>query len=275
VRSVFSSLVTYGVLAALIGAIAAAFSCKVFDTPNETCDPSGLDAQRMHGEVDDGDCSRCLENNCCDVVGDCANVPGCSDIVKGVHECVLNAGIHAASAEQGCADAGDHSLNGTTDGHPQANSAYRCMREKCGIQCGLPVCRVDPAAVLLTNAKCDECYAGSCCAQINTCYGSRACKLMLECIAGCSDFPDAAPPPMPNIDVNTDRLCNTTTAPRPNDPPACVRTCICRFRNNDQGLPPIDGPNPASLAARVYECGNDAGCLPECAKGPDDAGTGR
>jgi hypothetical protein len=56
--------------------------------------------------------------------------------------------------------------------------------------------------------------------------------------------------------------------------PECVRACLCRFRDNDQGLPPEDPELlPINLATSVYQCGRAADCGEACTKGPEDAGS--
>lgn len=264
-----------------VSVLAASFSCKTFDLPNETCDPRRLDAKRELGEPADGTCSRCLEDRCCDLVGSCDRKGGCAETVSAVHRCVLEQPLAGARREQQCA------VSAGLAGDPEANDAYRCMRGQCGLECGLPVCKVDPAAVLIQNATCDGCFAGSCCPQLNACYGSRACKLMIECVAqscgtqlGRALVDDATRPPralpLDATDGGTSGadFCDDAGAPSDFTAPECVRRCLCKFRNNDQGLPPEDlAARPVTLAYRVYECGANAGCGPSCLAGPEDAAT--
>lgn len=264
-------------LLAVIG-LTAAFSCQTFDPPNETCDPRRLDAKRELGEASDGACSRCLEDRCCDRVGSCERKGGCAEIVSSVHRCVLDQPLAGARREPGCAaDAG-------LAQDPEANDAYRCMRDSCGRECGLPVCKVDPAAVLIQNATCDGCFAGSCCDQLDRCYGSRACKLMIECVTrSCGKHlgealvadatrPPRVIPPEAADGASGPDICGDGGPPSDFTAPECVRACLCRFRGNDQGLPPEDPEDrPFTLALRVYECGANASCGPLCLDGPEDA----
>lgn len=264
-----------GALAAVV-ALTVAFSCKTFSLTDEICDPSRIDAMRNEGEPSDGPCSRCLENNCCDKVGVCGNKEGCAAIVKNVHACVLasNKTGKGAEDEQACASANHLAEN------PEANEAYRCMRDECGPSCALPVCRVDPATVLFTNAACDRCFSGACCPELRGCYGSRACKLTVECIAKCRI---EAPPPDagvggPDAGANgfvtkESDLCEADGRVKPVrfGPPACVSKCLCRFKDNDQGLAPLDESlRSFNLAIAVYECGAAHACIQQCARGPDD-----
>lgn len=264
------------VSAALV--LATVFSCKTFDLPAETCNPSLLHASAPGTE----DCGRCLEDHCCDAVGVCERTTGCAGIVSQTQFCVLNQGINGASAEKSCAEGSGLTL--TKDKklvNPEADGTYRCMRGECGAQCGLPVCKVDKAALLIRNARCDECFAGGCCAPLNRCYENRACKLMLECIINtCGSElgkalkdPTGGPPDgSVGSRAETDLLCSDH--PPPNiGIPDCVRTCLCRYRDNDQGLPPEnDALLPASLAQSVYFCGKDAQCGDRCTPGRDEAG---
>lgn len=267
----------------LIAAIAAcvlgaAFSCKTFDLPAETCNPATLDAKQYTSEGDTN-CTRCLEDHCCDVVGVCERKEGCAEHVSGLHSCVLSAGLQGAREETKCAAE-------RLAGDPEAADAYRCMRDRCGVQCGLPVCRVTEAAALIQSAKCDQCFAGACCGQLNACYGSRACKLMVECIsvecgkelgpsmtelAGLAPGVHVAPPSRKLAEV----LCSEDGAGTARNfrPPACVRTCLCRYKDNDQGLPPANPELlPLTMALRIFDCGVTANCGPECSV-PVDAST--
>ena len=263
----------------IVGAISAALSCKTFNLPDEICDPRGLRTPIPAGQGTgtDSTCTRCLEENCCDDVGVCERSNGCADMVSRAHRCVIEAGLQGAAAESECA-----SDSGLAPETPQ-NTAYRCMRGKCGTQCGLPVCRLDTAAILLQgNPDCDRCFAGACCSQLNACYASRACKLIVECVDGCNGFrasggsgPGGPPldgngPPDGADDDDADFLCRdggTELA----DLGGCVAGCLCKFRNNDPGLPPEDKEmRPFALARRFFECGSSAGCLEICGKA--DAG---
>ncbi len=248
--------------------LTAAFSCKTFDLPDEICDPTRIDAKRLRGEPADGECARCLEERCCDKIGICERKEGCEQIVSSVHECVLAADLQGAAAEATCA--------GPLSRAPEANDTYRCMRTSCGQQCGLPVCKVDQAAALLQTASCDRCFSSSCCPQLNACYRSRACKLMLECI---TDECGAALG-QSLIDVRKggdlmmgrdggggpaqDDIARICSGAGDFSAPPCVRDCLCRFRDNDQGLLPDEELRPFTLASRIYECGARADCGPRC-----------
>jgi hypothetical protein len=262
------------VVGALALGLVAAFSCKTFDLPSETCDPSHLHAGMLSGDRTDSACNRCLEDHCCEQVGTCERTDPCTKQVSSIHACVLAAGLAGAQAEKGCAT--DQRLVSRTP----ADDAYRCMRDSCGNECGLPVCRVDPAALLIQTADCDGCFASSCCGELNACYASRACKLTVECIvkecggelgaalAGAPiEFPDGG------IDADAFDPCAAPGAPNgASTAPSCVRKCLCEFKDNDQGLPPRDdAQRPPLLALAVYVCGQQAGCGMHCPKSVDAA----
>ena len=258
---------------ALLAALGAAFSCKTFDLPTETCDPSKQHGGELMTPLSDVTCNRCLEDRCCDAVGVCERKEGCSLSVANVHACVIHAGLGGARAETSCAES--ESLTEKRE----ADTAYRCMREQCGAECGLPVCRVDPAALLIHSANCDACFSSSCCPQLNACYASRACKLTIECIVkecGASlgttltngvlnGAPDAG------IGVfDGQKLCTRDAGANALGAPTCIQKCLCAFKDNDQGLAPTElSQRPISLALSVYQCGVSAGCGPSCTDPPD------
>lgn len=263
---------------AAAGALAAAFSCKTFDLPAETCNPSSLSTEKAPA-----DCDRCMEDNCCDLVGVCERTEGCAGVVSQTQQCILDVGPQGASSEKSCAELS--TLTRKKDGgveleHPEADNAYRCMRKECGTQCGLPVCQVDQAARLILNPPCDQCFAGACCNELNRCYENRACKLTLECIiASCGSTlgaalrdANAAPPDAGVGDpASVATLCAEPPPPQVGLP-ECVRSCLCAYRGNDLGLPPSgDALSPIALATAVYACGRKAACGDACSARAGDA----
>lgn len=246
-------------------ALVAAFSCKTFNLPNDTCDPSHFHAGTLSGNASDSTCNRCLEDHCCEQVGTCEQSTGCPELVASVHECVINAGLEGAQEEKTCAE------GRKLEQKPPADDAYRCMRDSCGAECGLPVCKVDPAAVLVQTPECDGCFASSCCGELNACYGSRACKLTIECIAkecgtdlGDSLSGPAIAPADPTADAAAFDVC-ADGGPHAPQGPACVRKCLCEYKDNDPGLPPRDdSQRPPLLALAVYLCAQHAGCGGHC-----------
>ncbi len=260
------------VVAAACSGLVAAFSCKTFNLPNETCDPSHFHGGMPTGGNTDADCNSCLETNCCQEVGRCERTTACSELVSSVHTCVLDAGLLGANRETACAET--RHLGATAP----ADDAYRCMRDSCGNQCGLPVCKVDPAAVLLQTPPCDACFASSCCSQLNGCYANRACKLTLECIVNTcgSELGVGLSGPRFEVpdgggDAAAFDICGDAGDPNGPNAPPCVRKCLCDFKDNDQGLAPRDdAQRPPLLALAVYVCGQQAGCGASC-PGPTDA----
>lgn len=262
-------------VAAVLAALGAAVSCTKFDLPSETCDPSKQHGGELMTPLSDATCNSCLEDRCCDAVGACERKNDCSRSVSSVHACVVHAGLAGARAETSCAD------NESLSEKREADSAYRCMREQCGAECGLPVCRVDPAALLIHSANCDACFSSSCCPQLNACYASRACKLTIECIVKeCgSAFSDTLTPGVLNGapaggigSFDGQKLCSRDAGPDGIGPPTCVQKCLCAFKDNDQGLaPPELAQRPLNLAVAVYQCGVSAGCGPSCTDPADAA----
>jgi hypothetical protein len=266
------------VVAAIAIGLAAAFSCKTFNLPSETCDPSNFHGGMLPAGLTDSTCNRCLEDQCCQKVGICERTPGCADLVSSVHACVLDAGLAGAQDEMGCADNPTRKLGQI----PAADDAYRCMRDSCGNECGLPVCKVDRAAVLIQTADCDSCFSSSCCSQLNACYASRACKLTIECIINAcgpklGDSLAGAPLSiLAGLDGGALDFCGDGGAalgrPGAMEVPACVKDCVCAFRQNDQGLAPSDPTQkPERLSLDVYVCGQQANCGTRCPRSVDQA----
>ncbi len=263
------------VVAMSLVALGASFSCKTFDVPSDTCDPSKQHGGELMTPLSDATCNRCLEDRCCDVVGSCERKDGCSASVSNVHACVIHAGLAGARVETSCAEAESLAER------PEADTAYRCMRDQCGAECGLPVCRVDPAALLIQSANCDGCFASSCCPQLNACYSSRACKLTIECIvkecgASLGNTLTAGVlggAPAAGIGLfDGQKACSRDGGTDGPGPPACIQKCLCAFKDNDQGLAPTElSQRPINLAIAVYQCGVSAGCGPSCAEPPDAA----
>jgi hypothetical protein len=160
------------------------------------------------------------------------------------------------------------------------------MRDSCGNECGLPVCKVDPAAVLIQTPSCDACFASSCCSELNACYANRACKLTVECIVnecgpqlGASLLSGAmlgAPPDGGGAgggDAAAFDVCAPPTAPNGPHAPLCVSKCLCDYKFNDPGLAPdSDAQRPALLALAVYVCAQQAECGKECPHDLDAGG---
>jgi hypothetical protein len=257
--------------------LAAAFSCKTFNLPSQTCDPSNFHGGMLSGGLTDSTCNRCLEDRCCEPIGACQRTTSCAELVSGVHSCVLDAGLAGAQVETDCADQGK--LGKT----PAADDAYRCMRDSCGNECGLPVCKVEPAAVLIQTEDCDSCFSSSCCSELNACYMSRACKLTIECIIdSCRPQLGDSLAGVPlsivaDLDGGAPDICvdgGAELRPGAADVPECVKRCVCIYKGNDPGLPPSDPmKTPERLSLAVYVCGQQAHCGEKCPRSASDAGT--
>ena len=252
-------------------AVAASSSCT-FNLPSDTCDPTKLHGGPLMGPVSgDSVCNRCLEDQCCEKVGNCDHATRCMDTVSAVHACVIDAGRMGAQSEDGCAM---HEMLGQS---PAADQTYRCMRDSCGNECGLPVCKVDPAARVIQSAGCDRCIASSCCSELNACYANRACKLMIECIVndcgrqlGEGLLEDPLQGPLDAGDVAAFDACAPPSAVNGAHAPPCVGSCLCEYMFNDPGLAPsTDEQRPALLARAVYTCAQQAKCGQPCVDGFD------
>lgn len=248
-------------MASALVVLAADVSCKAFDIPAEICNPS---RQLQTSVSAPAECTRCLEERCCESVGVCENAPGCAQVVSNAYDCVLRADVSAARLEGECVKDAGITL-GLDAGPSVTETTYRCMRDSCGTECHLPVCRVDPAVQEIQNPKCDSCFAGSCCRELNDCYGNRTCELTLECIVrDCkSELGGALKNVALGIGVPPDGigpgadLCADGRAP---NIPACVHACLCKYQSSE-GLEPN---LPFRLAVDVYRCAGRAKCGDVC-----------
>jgi hypothetical protein len=262
-------VVVVGLMVACVGSLVTS-SCATFDVPASTCSatrPSLMVGKEVSVGRADPSCAACFEDRCCDEVGRCQDQNSCASRVRATQACVVAAGLQGAGKERAC----------TTNlaGDPLATKAYGCMRERCGEGCGLPVCQIDPATLLMVNAECDSCVSGACCPQINACYGNRTCKLMLECIfdeckRGLSS--ELEDPAIRGGAVPSSCQPAVAAAPTTFDiAGSCVAGCLARFAAVAQG-PEIDpGGRAGCLAFDVYSCASRAGCSKDCRYVPPDA----
>src|SRR5437868_12924514 len=126
-------LALFGAVAAV--AVAVACSSRIPPRPEQNlCDGSQVHATR----VDPNSCTVCLEDKCCDNVGDCSRNDVCRTAIVAAQTCVLDRGPNAGrvTEEQAC-------IAGLP-GAAGADKMYSCMRSNCGLPCGLPVCKLDP-----------------------------------------------------------------------------------------------------------------------------------
>jgi hypothetical protein len=242
--------------ACLVTSAAVVVACSAWEIPSKRCRAtafSGEDAAVPSAAT--APCAACVNAPCCDEVGRCDETSGCNEHVRATRSCLLAAGASAGKEEAACRQ--------KLDGDPRATSTYACMRGKCGAQCQIPACDVDRAATAVVNGRCDRCVTASCCPQINTCYGDRACKLVLECIFGrCGP------------DLGQELLRDELNGPRPNpcrtsaidaggdsgiaDFNGCISACISDF---GLGQPDFEA---ACHAFEVFQCAAGAKCGSEC-----------
>lgn len=256
-------------LSALGGAIGVEGACSIADDLGsyQACRPATVngklvvDASPDGAALPDPACSACLEGACCEAVGICERSSPCAETVFGVHACVLDAGRAALQAEERCSAPLDGSAG------PEGKT-YACMRARCGAACGLPSCALDPQAPLFFEASCDRCVTGSCCREVNDCFGNRSCKLAVECILDRCKPAATAFGAVAEVARASQAVCAGGAAAAP-DP--CIARCVESFARGADPLVPA--PRRAEcLALEVVACGASQ-CDPACASGPRDGGT--
>lgn len=246
-------------------ALFGAGSCETYEVPQKFC--RGVEAQGAPAGEPALSCARCLDTRCCDAVGRCQEQgAACLTSVVEAHTCMLDAGAKRVEAEPGCV---------TGLEVPAAQEAYACMRGECGEACGLPHCTLDRAVPLIVNPRCDACFNGACCEEINRCFGDRACKLTLDCITvDCQGKLGAelrGPSPAA-LDALEALLCPDGKVAQGGAGAECVRACLGAF-SSTQPPAAVGGEGAACLAFRVYACGVRAKCGEVCEPGsPVDAG---
>ena len=254
-------LLVGGIFVALPGAVAVLPAC---DIPSKTCSGEQVNALETDAGEPEPSCTRCIQSSCCDAVGTCDADPACVVSFKDAHACVI---ANGAGEESRC----------TTNLTPPARTLYTCMRKSCGgATCRVPSCDVDRAAGLIVNPECDRCIGGACCEAINTCYGDRRCKLIIECIIGkCQATLGTS---LEQLGLATqavrDQLRNdvcTGRAPA-GGPDACLTQCITDFAPVD-GRGTTDDQSARCRAIEVFTCGAGAKCGRKCVVTPSsDAG---
>lgn len=251
------TLVRNVAVGSLVGLAVALAACRTFELPTETCHGTAINGKTTAPDSSNRDpaCSRCLDDSCCDDVGRCEAEAGCTDTVVQAHACVLADPARAAEREASCTQA---LVPGS-----RAAYAYACMRQKCGAECALPVCEVDPSASLMLTGTCDKCIAGACCGQLNACYGNRTCKLTFECIvARCPG--DVAKSPVA-LDTAISSACSGHATLPDGSVSLCVAQCFAEFSTHPQGAPTDPTEEASCLAAKTYACATGAGCAATCA----------
>jgi hypothetical protein len=109
---------------------------------------------------------------------------------------------------------------------------------------------------------------GACCTEINACYESRRCKLILECIT--AHCPRTLGPSMAGLgeappgtaERMSAAVCNSGAGPEGESPP-CIQRCLDEFAPvGDSGT--TDDEAGRCLAFSVYACGAREKCGPVC-----------
>jgi len=258
------------VLVALAGAsgLPAIVACNTL--PDNTCYGERVNAlTRDAGSTDPG-CSTCLQRSCCDEVGACQADAACVEAFRAAHRCVLERG---AGDESECVSP----LGASTS---SGRRLYECMRARCGgnvpseAACGISSCRVDQAVVLIATPTCDRCVTGSCCKEVNDCYGDRRCKLAVECIAReCTstvgrDMEFLAEIGDEGVRAVRDAVCSNTPLPVGVGPDrlggSCIERCLVDFAPVTGGT--TDDANARCLAFSVFACSAGAKCGAACAE---------
>jgi hypothetical protein len=252
----------------IAGLLAASMSCKTFDYPGGSCSGPVVVSDPNATKP----CADCIEKRCCDPVGWCEDQGAdCVNPVRDMFDCVRKNGS-TSDAESACVN--------TLSGNAKAKSAYVCMRDQCGAACKLPSCRVDTAANLIGSAQCDSCFTGACCAELNACYGNRACKLITDCITErCADslglgLQLAEQAGLGDYEAGTDPSCTQNAPPTKElavGPVKCVFDCIGEFGPLDQAGQFDPASGAYCLSTKLFACGTRAGCGAKCAIAGGDA----
>ena len=265
-------------ICAFVALAGVAFVALSFDSscanPDQLCRGTSINRRYVDEAktVPEGECTRCVEAKCCDLIGDCQTTD-CANQVATAHACVLDAGRSAPSEEPICKIA-------LKEG--QSNSVYDCMRAGCGEQCGLPTCHLEPNVPPLGDKACDQCFAKGCCSLMNECAKNRSCLLALRCIVDecgaelASELGGAA---LTAATARKDFLCDGGVPPPFREGDAggnggpsfddvgggCFRRCLDKvFIAKDP-----ESSEAACLTARINECGAAVNCGRFC--GPNDA----
>jgi hypothetical protein len=234
------------------GGVASLPSCT--GLPDKTCFGDHVNALRTADDAGpDQECTTCLQRQCCDRVGQCAEDEACVTGFRSAQSCVV---------ERGRSEEGNCKASLTT---PASENLYKCTREKCQV-CGLPSCTIDQAVLLIATPTCDRCMGGACCGELNACYQSRGCKLIIECIT--KHCPRTLGPQMQGLGEAPPQViaqAQTEFCDRKTDsiaqPGPCLQRCLDDFAPPDGTRDDLEA---RCLAFKVYACGAQAKCGPKC-----------
>jgi hypothetical protein len=222
-------------------------------------------------------CEDCLQNNCCDEYGTCdSDKHGCVDAALADFGCMLQASASGSVQSPTCVDGGDHAAEFST-----------CLATKCTDKCGVTVaaCQPDPAAPIIVGSQCDDCVSNYCCSKLNTCYGSRPCKLAFDCIRGCPDlttvFDDKSV--ADRVVASATLVCSGSVPPEAGagliahlTPSICVNNCIKIFFLEDMQSAQDPPTSPGCRSNELFACAATH-CAKDCRHGdpvPDAGVTG-
>jgi len=254
-------LVAVWLLAAVLVALAsfASASCQTF--PDKECRGDKVNVLTAGPDATAAtDCTTCMQKECCDAVGACADEPEdkCPAEFKQAQACVLDGG---PGIEPKC----KASLMS-----PTSQALYKCVRgPKCGPTCGVPSCNLNSAVTLFGTADCDRCVGSACCEPVNKCYENRQCKLFLECIT--EHCPNSLGPALTGtgnqskeqLEATRAAVCATNgAAPQVVENARCFQRCLEDFTGT--GNP--DDQAAQCLAFGVYTCAAGAGCGARCTR---------
>ena len=253
---------------ACLPVLATQSACDAFSLPTRACLADGMNASSAppSGGVDA--CQACLQERCCDLVGECQRAPGCATTVKETHTCVLDGGTPRA-AEPLCLP-----RLRAVDGAAAAVDTYACLRASCTAECGLPTCRFGADVPSFLNGACDRCVESTCCEPVAVCAKDRRCRSALDCIATRCPAEEAAVFSGTLTARGVPALERAACDPSALDAGSldlgafglpCVARCLDLFVPNSPPDVVSEDRDVRCDAARVLACGVRAGCGASCA----------
>jgi hypothetical protein len=253
-------------------AASSSASCRAFSLPGEACHPEEVSfAHEVEGRP--LTCTTCLEARCCDAVGRCERIEGCGETVKDVHGCLLDGGLPRVN-EPICKPR----LSADEDIAGAATQTYDCMEARCGVECGLPVCRLGQNVPGIVNSRCDRCIESKCCEVIDVCGDNRSCKAALDCIltTECAAELAGAMGTLETGAVQALERAVCGNEPAPGGTPACIEDCLDRFTPAQAKGGTEEDQRALCAVFQVYACSLTSDCGEACRAnvGASDAGDG-